>query len=79
MPFVAHIISHAWFHNPKSLWAQQDEMLKVQAVWANTHIVAAANKAVSKVYTPEGDVYVPPKVAEGDSWLIRYVEIPKVR
>lgn len=78
LPFVAHAVSHAWFHEPRILWYQLDTMLKVQAVWNQVYIVSAANQAEGKVYTPEGLVYVPSVIAEGDDWEVKQVRIPRM-
>lgn len=56
-PFVVHIISHGWFHNPTVLWQQLDTMLRVQARWNGVTIINVANEATSKIYTPQGDIY----------------------
>lgn len=77
VPFVAHPISHAWFHEPHSLWNQQAAMLRVQAVWNDVYIVMAANQAVSSVVTPAGFTYVGEVVAEGSGWKVRRVSIPR--
>jgi apolipoprotein N-acyltransferase len=77
VPFVAHPISHAWFHNPYVLWYQQDLMLKVQAVWNNKYIVSAANQSISKTATPTGHLIVPEVKMEGDGWRLREIIIPR--
>ncbi|MCA9357025.1 hypothetical protein KC872_02335, partial [Candidatus Kaiserbacteria bacterium] len=50
LPFVAHPISHGWFHESKILWHELDTMLKIQAVWNNKYIVSAGSHAEGKVY-----------------------------
>lgn len=52
--FVAHPLSHAWFHSPTILWRQLDTMLRVQARWNQVPIVSAGNLAPSVVYYPDG-------------------------
>lgn len=52
--FVAHPISHAWFHTPTTLWRQLDTMLRVQARWNQVPIISAGNQAPSAVYYPNG-------------------------
>ncbi len=74
-PFVAHPISHAWFHQPESLWQQFDAMLRTQARWNDALIISAGNMVPSKVYTKTGSVYVPEIVAEGELWRVRRVVI----
>lgn len=54
--FVAHPISHAWFHTPTTLWQQLDIMLRVQARWNRVPIVSAGNLAPSVVYYPSGKI-----------------------
>lgn len=60
VPFVAHIVSHAWFATtPQTLWTQLDSMLQIQAVKNRTVIIQSANRAPTKVYYPNGDVVLP--------------------
>lgn len=77
MPFIAHPVSHAWFHEPDNLWHQLDTMLRVQAIWSKVYIVSASSHAESKVYTPTGGVLVPDVVAEGQYWKVRLTRMPK--
>ncbi len=70
-PFIAHPISHAWFHNPQSLWYQFDTMLKVQAVWNGVTIISAGNMVTGAKYSPRGLKEVPTSVAEGRWWTVR--------
>jgi hypothetical protein len=50
VPFVAHIISHAWFHEPHVLWHQLDQMLKVNTRFAGVPLYQAANMHEAKQY-----------------------------
>jgi apolipoprotein N-acyltransferase len=70
VPFIAHPISHAWFHESQVLWQQQDVMLKVQALWSGVHIVSAGNMAYGALYTKNGRKVIPEKVANGESWQV---------
>lgn len=54
LPFVAHPISHGWFHTPKLLWQQLDVMLAIQARFSGVPIVSAGNMATGKLYLPNG-------------------------
>lgn len=54
--FVAHPISHAWFHHPQVLWQQLDTMLLVQSVWNQVPIVSAGNMVSGAVYYPDGTI-----------------------
>jgi apolipoprotein N-acyltransferase len=69
--FVAHPISHAWFHEPTRLWAQLDTMLRVQARWSGVSIISAANVAPGKRYAGDGTVDGGEIVATGDAWEVR--------
>lgn len=70
-PFVAHIVSHAWFkREPHVFWNQLDAMLRVQAVWAGLPIVQSANETEAKVYLPNGNIERPSPVAEGGNWKL---------
>jgi len=75
-PFVAHPISHAWFHEPDTLWYQLDQFLRIQAVWNQVPIVSAANLAPSHVYWPDGAVTQGAVVASGELWRVRLVTLP---
>lgn len=73
LPFVAHPISHAWFHESTSLWQQFDVMLKVHAIWNNVPIVSAGNMVSGALYT-EGGVKVTGTIyTEGESWKVTLV------
>jgi apolipoprotein N-acyltransferase len=72
-PFVAHPISHAWFHEPESLWRQFDLMLRVQAVWNDMEIVSAGNMVAGALYSPSGEKIAPEIVASGESWQVGIV------
>jgi len=52
--FVAHPISHAWFHDGVVLRQQLDTMLRVQARWNQVPIISAGNLAPSAIYYPSG-------------------------
>lgn len=75
IPFVAHITSHAWFHEPVLLWKQQEAMLKIQAVWGNVPILQSANLGRAMVYLPNGKSYQPELVASGERWRVMLVSI----
>lgn len=77
MPFVAHIASHSWFHEPYTLWSQMESMLQVQSVWSQHHIVSAGNMMSGKVYTPSGEVRDMAVVASGERWEVKQVSIPR--
>lgn len=53
-PFIAHPISHVWFHAPTAMWQQKHTMLRVHARWQGVPIVAGGNFAPSAVYLPDG-------------------------
>ncbi len=70
LPFVAHPISHAWFHNPESLWQQLDAMLKIHAVWNQVDIISAGNMVEGRRYTPAGTVVMPNIIERGEYWEV---------
>ena len=74
-PFVAHTISHSWFHKPTILWHQQDRMLQAQALWSNTTIITAPNMAPQKVYRPSGSIEQGKPIAETTYWALHVVKI----
>jgi apolipoprotein N-acyltransferase len=77
MPFVAHIASHAWFHEPYTLWSQMESMLRVQAIWNQQYVVTAGNMVSGKVYTPTGAVEELTVVANGERWQVKQTIIPR--
>ena len=76
-PFVAHIVSHAWFNEPNVLWLQLDRMLQVQAVWNQEYIVSAGNQMTGQLYTPAGTIEPLPVAVSGEGWKVREVVIPR--
>ncbi len=70
-PFVAHLVSHAWFNLPVLLTHQLDTILRVQAVWNNVTIISAGNKAIGKTYLPNGEMTINQEVAHGEGWVVR--------
>lgn len=77
-PFIAHPISHAWFHEPVVLWRQLDTMLRVQSLWNQVYIVSAGGHVAGKVYAPNGSIYEPSVVASGEYWSVKVAEIPQI-
>lgn len=69
--FVAHPISHAWFHWSFLHTHQFDTMLRIQAVWNGTTIISAGNYAGGKTYLPNGVVGTNVELARGEGWIIR--------
>lgn len=77
LPFVAHVVSHAWFHDPVVLREDLDLMLRIQAVWNQKYIVSAGNNLRGKVYAPNGTVYDLETIAEGERWAVRQTTVPR--
>tara|TARA_B100000508_G_scaffold78473_1_gene61006 strand:- start:1578 stop:3068 length:1491 start_codon:yes stop_codon:yes gene_type:complete len=77
VPFIAHPISHAWFHEPYQLWQQLDVMLKIQSVWNQQYIISAGGNVSGSLYTPSGSIIKPRTISSGEEWSIREVNIPK--
>lgn len=71
LPFVAHPVSHAWFHNPAVLWQQLDVMLQIQARYSGVPIVSAGNMATGKLYLPSGAIETGRVIVEGDRYQLR--------
>jgi apolipoprotein N-acyltransferase len=70
IPFVAHPVSHAWFHDSKVLQHQLDTMLVLQAVTNSISIISAGNQTQSKWYTPDGNIEYGVKIVENNMWSI---------
>jgi apolipoprotein N-acyltransferase len=77
VPFIAHPMSHDWFHKPKIFRAQLATMLQVQAVWNHQYIVSVGNQVPGQVFTPNGEILSPTKLAEANRWVVREVFIPR--
>lgn len=77
MPFVAHIASHAWFHEPYTLWSQMESMLRVQAVWNQRYVVSVGNMVSGKLYAPNGAIVEMDIIAEGEKWKLKQAFIPR--
>ncbi len=71
LPFVAHPISHAWFHNPTVLWQQLDVMLQIQARHSGVPIVSAGNMSTGKLYLPTGVIEPGAVIKVGDRYQLR--------
>lgn len=71
LPFIAHPISHAWFHTPRVLWHQLDIMLKIQARQSGLPIVSAGNMTEGKLYLPDGTVHQGEVIGEGKYYTLR--------
>lgn len=74
VPFVAHPLSHAWFHAPYTLRQQLDTMLMVQAIFNRVYIVSAGNNHDGALYTPQGKKQYPVPVAQGIGWKVGIIE-----
>jgi apolipoprotein N-acyltransferase len=68
LPFIAHPISHGWFHSSEILRQQLDVMLRIQARQSGLPIVSAGNMASSKLYTPQGEIERGSIVGSGESF-----------
>ncbi len=71
LPFVAHPVSHAWFHTPTILWHQLDVMLQIQARYSGVPIVSAGNMTTGKLYLPNGRIDSGNILKIGDRYLLR--------
>jgi len=77
VPFIAHPISHAWFHDSEILWVNLDSMLRVQAIWNQQYIVSVGSHVSGQVFTPNGSIQTLDEVTSGDGWIVRQTSIPK--
>ena len=66
--FIAHLVSHRWFHNPIILTNQTTAMLRVQAVWSGTPIVIAGNQTDSFLINASGQILTGQIVESRSSW-----------
>jgi apolipoprotein N-acyltransferase len=74
VPFVAHLVSHSWFHESKILSQQLDNMLKIQAVWNQVPLVSAGNMSRGALYTTKGNKIQKTPVYTGESWEVSVFE-----
>ncbi len=77
VPFIAHPISHAWFHESHILWQNLDSMLRVQAIWNQQYIVSAGSHVSGQVIAPNGFISTPATVISGSRWSVNQTYIPK--
>lgn len=77
VPFIAHPISHAWFHESTILWNSLDTMLRVQAIWTGQYIVSAGGHVEGKVITPAGVIRPLDILSTGNEWQVKQTFIPK--
>jgi len=76
VPFIAHIVSHAWFkRDPYMLWNQLDAMLRTQARMNNIPVLQASNEAPLKVYMPSGEVRIPNMAKQGTYWSLSIINL----
>lgn len=73
--FIAHPVSHAWFHSPHLLWVQLEVMLRLQSRSTHMPIVSAGNMTSGKTYEPNGEVRHEPVVASGTYWSVRFITL----
>ena len=71
IPFIAHPISHAWFHSPLILWQQLHVMLQLQSRYSGLPIVSAGNMATGKLYLPNGIIDSGEIIESGDKYILR--------
>lgn len=77
VPFIAHPVSHGWFHEPTIFRAQLSTMLRVQAVWNQQYIVSAGNHVPGQIFLPTGAITSPVTLVKGDGWTVREAFIPR--
>lgn len=77
VPFVAHIISHAWIHPSVIFRHQLDSMLRVQAIWNQTYIVSAGNHIPGYTVSPTGAITYGETIAEGEYFEAKVTQIPR--
>lgn len=71
VPFVAHVVSHGWFHREVPVLVNQlDAMLLTQARYTGQPIAQSGNLVTTKLYLPNGEIVIPEIVAEGDTWTL---------
>ena len=74
-PYVAHVVSHAWFDDSSNVLKNQlGAMLRVQALWNNIYILQSANMAPAAVYTPAGKSYYAPRILGDDLYRVDSAE-----
>lgn len=76
IPFVAHVVSHGWFHNPQTLWEQLHTMVRVQSLWNGVAVVSVGNHMEGYTATAQGEIVDHETVASGDYWKVTQVTIP---
>jgi apolipoprotein N-acyltransferase len=75
VPFIAHPISHGWFHQPTLMWQQLDVMLTIQARYSGVPIVSAGNMTQGKAYLPNGEIQKGEKMSSGKLYQVYRLKI----
>lgn len=75
-PFLAHVVSHSWFHEPVTLRHQLRSMLRVQAVHNQVSIISAGNHAPGELILPTGAVERPALLQAAEQFEIRRASVP---
>lgn len=71
MPFIAHPVSHAWFHDADTLNVQLDRMLRVGALWSGMTIVMAGNDVEGRMYLYNGTTDPGTTLERTDAWRLQ--------
>jgi apolipoprotein N-acyltransferase len=77
VPFIAHPVSHAWFHESSVLQKQLENMVRIQAIWNQEYIVSAGNRVRGYAITQNGNIIRPKEVVEQTDWSVSVVFVPK--
>lgn len=75
LPFVAHPVSHSWFHNSAILEQQLDVMLQIQSRYSGVPIISAGNMFLGKSYFPDGSIETGKVVGGGERWELVEFEL----
>lgn len=74
VPFVAHVVSHDWFHGRTPFLDRQlDAMLQVQAAWNQVPIYMATNDDTPAIYYPNGHIVRPHPTRTTPYWSVYIV------
>ena len=75
-PLLVHLVSHAWFHEPYSLWRSLDRMVKAQALFSNSTIVQASNMSrPAPVVLNTGQALRGEVLKSTDTWELVWYEL----
>lgn len=74
-PWIAHVVSHSWFHGSFLLSRHLEQALRIEAVHRGVPILEAGNMSGHGVFFPDGSISRGTMRAAGDYWSVYEYEL----